>query len=587
MPKMAHFLGQDIAIGKMTGSITLDNMAIVENPSAFSVLQLFQEQIINGDESAVFFGHELGIITFALAYNRFETQYDGTRYTTWIKVARDNVSITDSDRPPTRYTDSYNSWVLLNYFTPDNIINHNSGLISDMLNNSFTIYQLEETLYPYWNGANDYTYPAILGGGANFCICLDLYEVHDNVHMFVGATPIRIHGTSFTNYLDDGITTTYPTYTFSNSIGMGFFTSHFIYNPLNIDESEIIESFLEDTATDGQGYNTSYTSEGGNVGFPAPLEYDAIDTGFLTLFTGTRSMIRALADYLWTSDFWTNIKKLWTEPMDSIISFGVLPIDLSPISSNTSSEVKVGDISTGVNLYKLTSQRISLDLGSVSVKEKFGGALDYEPFTKAQIYMPFLGFIPMKVNEITSADSITINYNVDVLSGDFCAQIKIAKYNTKYQHTLDSVLYEYQGNCLIKLPISARDFSGFYKNLVSGGFNMVSGIAGGASIAGSIANGIGGATDAILDGPDIQKSGSCSGSGSALCMRTPFIVLTRPNQQLPPNYGSYVGFPSYNTKKLGELTGFTLVEDLIDNTVKATDAEKQEIEKLLKEGVIL
>lgn len=586
MPKMAHFLGQDIAIGQMTGVVTLDNMAIMEGATSFNVLQLFQEQIVNGDESAIIFGHEGSIITLAIAYNKFITQYDGVQFTTWIKVARDDVTITEADRPPARYDDAYNAWVRIAYFNPDNLINHTDDLFFDIVNNGFSIYQLAPELYPYWNGANEYSYPAILGGGANFCIVLDGYEVHDNQHIFVGATPLSIHNSAYTNYLPDGISVSYPSYTISNSIGMGFYTSHFIYNPLNIDESEMIESFLDDTATDDQGYNTAYTSEGGNVGFPTPLEYDAIDIGFLTLFTGTRSMIRSLADYLWTSDFWTNIKKLWTEPMDSIISFGVLPVDLSPIAQQTSTEVKVGDISTGVNLYKLTSQRISLDMGSVSVKEKYGGALDYEPFSRAQIYLPFLGFVPLKVNEIMSADKITLNYNLDVLSGDFCAQIKIAKYNTKYQHTLDSVLYEYQGNCLIKLPISARDFSGFYKNLISGGFNMVSNMAG-ASAAGSLLNGIGGATDSILDGPDIQKSGAYSGSGSALTMRTPFIVITRPNQQLPPNYGSYVGFPSYNTRKLSELSGFTMVDEVIDNKVVATDIEKDEIEKLLKEGIIL
>ena len=115
----------------------------------------------------------------------------------------------------------------------------------------------------------------------------------------------------------------------------------------------------------------------------------------------------------------------------------------------------------------------------------------------------------------------------------------------------------------------------------------MAGSAAGGSMGSGAINGVLTAANTFLDGPDIQRSGAYSGSASALTIRTPYIVVTRACQQKPANYSKYIGYPSFITYKLSELSGFTSVENVIDNTVIATDAEKAEIESLLKEGVYL
>ena len=72
-----------------------------------------------------------------------------------------------------------------------------------------------------------------------------------------------------------------------------------------------------------------------------------------------------------------------------------------------------------------------------------------------------------------------------------------------------------------------------------------------------------------------------------MSQRIPFLVLTQPQQHLDDHYKEYSGLPSYITYKLGACSGYTKVENVIDNTVSATDEEKAEIERLLKEGVYL
>ena len=86
---------------------------------------------------------------------------------------------------------------------------------------------------------------------------------------------------------------------------------------------------------------------------------------------------------------------------------------------------------------------------------------------------------------------------------------------------------------------------------------------------------------------EVERTNGYTGSTTILGCEQPYIFLSQPIQVFDSLYPSYEGYPSYLAYSLNELHGFTKVESLIDNTVSATDEEKREIEKLLKEGVIL
>lgn len=63
--------------------------------------------------------------------------------------------------------------------------------------------------------------------------------------------------------------------------------------------------------------------------------------------------------------------------------------------------------------------------------------------------------------------------------------------------------------------------------------------------------------------------------------------MTIPNLSLPDNYGHYYGYPCNMTLKLGELSGFTVVSDCHLDGFRCTKSELDEIERLLKQGVVL
>lgn len=298
----------------------------------------------------------------------------------------------------------------------------------------------------------------------------------------------------------------------------------------------------------------------------------AASTGFISLFNPTLSQLNELASYLWSDlfeiDGW---KKLFADPMDAILGLSILPV---PIPTSGPKEVKVGNIGTGISLNVASTQFVEVDCGSINVNEYWGAYLDYSPYTQCQIYLPYVGARPISVDEIMGK-TINVKYHVDILTGACCCFIKCG----------DSVLYTFNGQCSIPIPINSANYTSVINGIISVAASVGSMIAtGGASaplavphLASTVANQM---------KPNIEKSGAISGSGAVLNIQTPYLILTRPRQALPKNQNTFTGYPSFITVTLGELSGYTEVHSIHLENIPATADELSEIEALLKGGVI-
>lgn len=341
-----------------------------------------------------------------------------------------------------------------------------------------------------------------------------------------------------------------------------------------------IETFTDDTATPGGGHGNNYGYYSLPVGVPGLPAISIMDTGMAQMWHASPSQCNDLADYLWSDDFIENIKKVNADPLANIIQFGVVPIDVS-VLNGTLKEVKVGNVATGVNMYPLTHQYIQLELGSINPEEYWTSFMDYEPNSRASIFIPFCGVFDIPLNELYGK-TVSLTYNIDLLSGDFVAFLHMR------DGALNSVLYHKTGNLMLSFPMSGANYSNLYKTVAAG----ISGVAMGAATGnpGVIASSLGNLAGSVISGGssmEISRTGNFSGASNALGCFDAYMILTQATQQFPPGYERYVGYPCYNTYKLGDLSGFTKVEQVIDNTVAATDREKEEIERLLKEGVYL
>lgn len=328
------------------------------------------------------------------------------------------------------------------------------------------------------------------------------------------------------------------------------------------------------------GGNGDFDSTGDDIEIPSLPTLSASDTGFITLFNPSILQLKSLASYMWSGAFDLNsFRKIFADPMNCILGLSIVPVT---IPNGSSKEVKVGNISTGISMTTAGSQYVEVDCGSIAVNEYWGAYLDYDPYTKAEIYLPYVGSHPIAVDDIMRK-TVTVKYHVDILSGACTAYVKCGS----------SVLYEFIGQCSSSIPVTGNDWT----NVINGVLNIAgsigtmvatgglsapisagSAIAGGATIASTAINSM---------KPSIEKSGSMSGTGGMLSVQTPYLILTRPRQALPTGQNSFMGYPSFITENLGSLTGYTEIESIHLDNVPATNAELNEIETLLRKGVIL
>ena len=308
------------------------------------------------------------------------------------------------------------------------------------------------------------------------------------------------------------------------------------------------------------------------IEIPVLPSISAASTGFISLFNPSLSQLNELASYLWSDlfeiDGW---KKLFANPMDAILGLSILPV---AIPSSEIREVKIGNIGTGISLTVAASQFVEVDCGSIDVNEYWGAYLDYEPYTQAQIFLPYIGTRPISVDEIMGK-TVRVVYHVDILTGACCCFVKCG----------DSVLYTYNGQCSIPIPITSANYASVVNGVISIAASVGSLVAtGGASAPTAIPAIASSAVNQMK--PQIEKSGSISGSAGVLNMQTPYIILIRPRQALPRDQNSFIGYPSLITVQLTELSGYTEVQSIHLENIPATQEELAEIQSLLEGGVI-
>ena len=171
---------------------------------------------------------------------------------------------------------------------------------------------------------------------------------------------------------------------------------------------------------------------------------------------------------------------------------------------------------------------------------------------------------------------VHVKYHVDILSGSCVAFVKCG----------ESVLYSFTGQCSAGIPISGTDWQNMINGVMQIGASIGTMVAtGGASAPLSIPALANVATNGLK--PNVEKSGAMSGAGGLLGIQFPYLILTRPRLCIPQDQNAQMGYPSFITRIIGDLSGYTEFEIVHLDGLTATQDELDEIETLLKQGVIL
>lgn len=315
------------------------------------------------------------------------------------------------------------------------------------------------------------------------------------------------------------------------------------------------------------------------VDFPTVPSVSASDTGFVTLYNPTLSQVKDLADYMWTGLFdLATYKKLFADPMDCILGFNMLPVT---IPHGTAKSVTVGNINTGVSMNPATSQWIEVDCGSINMGDAFGSYLSYAPYTKISIYLPYIGTVELSTDDLIGK-TVSLKYHIDCLS---CSCVAYLKCGT-------SVLYQFTGSCGYSIPVNGNDFRTTISNIASiaasvAGAAATGGMSAPISAAGAIRAGATIAQNVVNSKPEIHRSGAIGSAAGIMGLQKPYLIVEYPNPCKPKKQYHYIGYPSFVTVTLGDLTGFASFENVILSGISCTDEERQIILGMCQEGIYL
>ena len=348
------------------------------------------------------------------------------------------------------------------------------------------------------------------------------------------------------------------------------------------------------TSTTGGGDGT-FDGSSDSVDIPPLPTVGATDAGFITLFAPTSAQLKSLGQYMWSSAFDIEgggtaaaFKKLFNDPMDCILGLSVVPVS---VPTSGSREITIGNIVTTVQMNVASQQYIEVDCGSISFTDKyFGSYLDYEPYTKMAIFVPYSGVHAISADDIMGK-TITLKYHIDILTGSLVAFLKCG----------NSVLYEFNGACASNIPVNSLNYASTIENAIRIAVNIGTtvatagsaapatgaltgkAVAQGVALAGSTAEG------AISMKPGIDRAGSLGGTTGLMGNQIPYIIITRPRLCRPTNQNKIKGYPSFIELTLNELNkqGYTEFDSIILDGLYLTDSEKQELENILMGGVYL
>ena len=203
-----------------------------------------------------------------------------------------------------------------------------------------------------------------------------------------------------------------------------------------------------------------------------------------------------------------------------------------PVSTDEAFQpIRFGSYNTQVNS-KVINQRLArVSCGKVTVPELHHNALDYSPYTTVRIWLPFLGFFDLSIDELSNKE-VELNYTIDLVNGKALAEIS----------NDDGVIYRFVGTAYEREPYHTESLNNVSTVYINGAYNMAD--------------------------------------------YTPYLLIERPINLTPPN-NNLEGLPTYKEVTIGDMTGYVRCRKVFAKDMIATEAEKNEIEALLCGGVLV
>ena len=304
------------------------------------------------------------------------------------------------------------------------------------------------------------------------------------------------------------------------------------------------------------------------------VESDISFNSNISLLTTTYAMnesnLKEIGRKLWDASFIENIKLVNNSPIENILSVKSFPF---PITGGAETTVVLGNVDMGVNGNKIPSSFIPIKtIGTFTVPKKFSGHLEWLNWhTVVTCYLPYIGFVELETKQILDK-TVTLKDIYDVITGVCTAcfyanNIEIAKYS---------------GTLAIDIPITASNRAQVEAGYIRSALGALGSLAAG-NLFGVAANGFG----ALTAHNSFTTKGSPSPSCDGFDEQKAFIIIDYPVYQEPTNFGHEYGYPCNLSLTLGNLSGFTQLQNVDVTGLAITENEREELKSLLESGIYL
>lgn len=352
-------------------------------------------------------------------------------------------------------------------------------------------------------------------------------------------------------------------------------------------------------AQSGDPYSTGSTDDGGDPNGPRPMDNindsslpttGGLNLSIVTLYTPTDTELSAISAFLWSNDVLDNFKKYFNNFADNILCLYSLPF--KPSGTLPTKAFKVGNITsdnpTLAAVEYCTVRYFDVDMGSYELKSKWGSYLDYSPYTKIEIYLPYIGLHALDIDELMSpskndgtlpADqgcTLSLVYRLDIITGIIVAKIKVN----------GQIRYQFTGKVGTTIPLTGQTYSNLVNSIITAGAGLATTIATGGLTAPMSAAATVTATIQAQK-PQVTSVGNITGDASMLATDVPYLRISTPNKPLLEDQQVFTGFPSYKAGTLSDFTGYTEVVNAHVEGISCTEEERAKILTYLKDGVII
>lgn len=315
----------------------------------------------------------------------------------------------------------------------------------------------------------------------------------------------------------------------------------------------------------------------------AVTSQDGGANGFTSLYIMDEATVNKVSKYmnstlLSDSSLVTKLKNLFTSPIESVISCLWLPLNLNWVVTTLDADYRsiyLADIAikdTGGNdikAYLVTTPEILVTGASSALTTFYSDFRKTSPYTKAELYIPFYGMIPVSMAEFPELMSLRLQ--IDIMTGDATLRISTQKTTSGIASLalVSNINFNLGVKCIITQ--SSQDYSRLMHNLEG-------------AVAGSS---IGAITDLAVQLSSTSKSTLGSVSGRSMTgFNSAILYQTALSTTDPENMRLTMGRPYQQYSQLSAFTGFVQVQDA-SIYIDGFENDRNAINGMLNSGIFI